>query len=127
MKDERFSNPPNNSPLWKYCEDSARYIFGERTGDRLTDNLLRALREAEADGLTRTQISDLFGRNMSAGRISGALASLSEAGLAYSKSERKEHSKRPVERWFATSRQTFTPDEINEFNEVNDEDSGLSS
>jgi hypothetical protein len=113
--------------LWKYCEDSARYIFGERTGDRLTDSLLRALREAETDGLTRTQISDLFGRNMSAARISGALASLSEAGLAYSKSERTEHSKRPVERWFATAGQIFTTDEINEFNEVNGEDSGLSS
>lgn len=113
--------------LWKYCEDSARYILGERTGDRLTDNLLLALREAETGGLTRTQISDLCGRNMSAARISGALASLSEAGLAYSKSERTEQSKRPVERWFATAGQTYTPDEINEFNEVNGEDGGLSS
>lgn len=105
--------------LWKYCEDSARYIFGERTGDRLTDNLLRALREAETDGLTRTQISDLLGRNMSAGRISSALASLSEAGLAYSKSERTEHSKRPVERWFATVGQNIKTNEIHEFNEFN--------
>jgi hypothetical protein len=104
--------------LWKYCEDSARYIFGERTGDRLADDILRALRDAEGDGLTRTSISNLLGRNINAARIGGALASLAEAGLAYSKSERTEHSKRPVERWFATAGQTYTPDEFNEFNEV---------
>jgi hypothetical protein len=107
--------------LWKYCEDSARYIFGERTGDRLTDDLLRALRESEGDGLTRTDISNLLGRNVNAGRISGALASLAEAGLAYSKSERTENSKRPVERWFATAGQTFVSDEFNEINELNSE------
>ncbi len=51
--------------LWKYAEDSARYIFGERTGDRLADDSLTALREAAGGGLTRTDISNLFGRNMS--------------------------------------------------------------
>lgn len=102
--------------LWKYCEDSARYIFGERTGDRVADDLLRALREAEADGLTRTDISNLFGRNVSAGRIGGALARLAESGLAYSHSERKEDAKRPVERWFATTRKAITPYELHEFN-----------
>jgi hypothetical protein len=113
--------------MWKYCEDSARYIFGERMGDRLADDLLRALREAEGDGLTRTDISNLLGRNTSAARIGGALAVLAEAGLAYSKSERTEHAKRPVERWFATAGQTSTPDEFNEFNEFNGEGGGLSS
>jgi len=113
--------------LWKYCEDSARYIFGERTGDRLADDILNALRGAEGDGLTRTDISNLFGRNVNAGRIGGALASLAEAGLAYSRSERTEHSKRPVERWFVTVGQAITPDEFNEINEVNNEASGLNS
>jgi hypothetical protein len=105
--------------LWKYCEDSARYIFGERTGDRLADDLLRALREAEADGLTRTQISDVCGRNVAAARIGGALASLAEAGLAQSRSEWVEGSKRPIERWFATTGFISKPYEINEINEVN--------
>jgi hypothetical protein len=107
--------------LWKYCEDSARYIFGERTGDRVADDLLRALREAETDGLTRTDINNLFGRNVSAGRIGGALASLAEVGLAYSRNERKADAKRPVERWFATMQQASTPYEFNEINEVNGE------
>lgn len=104
--------------LWKYCEDSARYIFGERTGDRLADDLLRALREAEADGLTRTDITNLFGRNVSAARIGGALTSLAEVRLAHSRRERVEHSKRPVERWFATIQQAAGKYEINEVNEI---------
>jgi Protein of unknown function (DUF3987) len=105
--------------LWKYCEDSARYIFGERTGDRLADNLLRALREAEVDGLTRTDISNIVGRNVSAARIGGALSSLAESGLAHSKRERVEGSKRPVERWFSGIQQTATIYEGDEINEVN--------
>jgi hypothetical protein len=104
--------------LWKYCEDSARYIFGERTGDRLADNLLRALRETEGDGLTRTDISNLSGRNISAARISSALASLAEAGLAHSRQERVEGSKRPVERWFAGLQKASATYEVNEINEV---------
>lgn len=105
--------------LWKYCEDSARFIFGGRTGDKFTDNLLRALREAEGDGLTRTDIHNLFGHNTKAARIIDALASLAAAGLAHSRSERVEGSKRPTERWFATMGQSSTPYEFNEINEVN--------
>lgn len=107
--------------LWKYCEDSARFIFGERTGDRIADDLLRALREAGADGLTRTDISNLFGRNVTAARISGALESLAEDGLANSRKESVEHSKRPVERWFATSGLTSESYELHEINEVKGE------
>jgi hypothetical protein len=113
--------------LWKYAEDSARYIFGERSGDRVADDLRRALSEAEGDGLTRTDISNLFGRNVSAARISGALASLAEAGLAYSRSERKPGVKRPVERWFASVPKPVVPDEVNEFNEIDNAEGGLNS
>lgn len=113
--------------LWKYAEDSARYIFGERSGDRVADDLRRALSEAEGDGLTRTDINNLFGRNVSAARISGALASLAKAGLAYSRSERRPDAKRPVERWFASVRNPVMPDEVNEFNEIDSTEGGLNS
>lgn len=105
--------------LWKYCEDSARYIFEERTGDRLADSLLRSLREAEGDGLTRTDISNLFGRNVSAARINSALASLAESGLAHSRRQHVEGSKRPVERWYAGLQQASATNEVDEINEVN--------
>ena len=48
----------------------------------MADTLLKAPREAP-DGLTRSQISDLFGRHVTAGRISRALTMLEALGLAH--------------------------------------------
>lgn len=31
--------------LWEYCESSAKYIFGERLGDPIADEILKALRD----------------------------------------------------------------------------------
>jgi hypothetical protein len=60
--------------VWQYAEDSARFIFGDATGDPVADAILAALL---ANGrLTQTQISDLFGRNQKAGRLHTALALL---------------------------------------------------
>jgi hypothetical protein len=84
--------------LWRYCETSARYIFGNATGDRIADELLLALQEAESDGLTRTQIRDLFNRRHT-GAIDAALTVLSETGRA--RFETEQTSGRPVTRWFA--------------------------
>ena len=51
--------------VWRYCEDSARFIFGDALGDPVADEILRALRRAD-DGLTRTEINNLLGRNRAA-------------------------------------------------------------
>jgi CRISPR/Cas system CSM-associated protein Csm2 small subunit len=85
--------------LWEYAEESARYIFGDATGDPEADAILDALRAARASGLTRTQIRDLFQRNKSAERINQALALLLKMGKAAPVSE--DTGGRPVERWFA--------------------------
>jgi hypothetical protein len=84
--------------LWQYCEDSARWIFGQAMGDPVADAILSALRAAP-EGLSRTDIRDLFGRNQTAARINASLRALEEAGLA--RAERVESGGRPVERWFA--------------------------
>jgi hypothetical protein len=86
--------------LWQYAEHSARFIFGDSLGDRLADEILGALREASDVGLSRTQLRDLFKRNVDADRIGGALACLSENGLAHSRKEMGDG--RPTTRWFAT-------------------------
>ena len=65
--------------LWEYCEASARYIFGNATGNPVADELLRALLGAGDDGLSRTDIRDMFGRNRSAGAIDNALQMLLRA------------------------------------------------
>lgn len=48
--------------VWVYSLASAKWIFGDQLGDPVADEILRNLR-ANPDGLTRTDISDLFGRN----------------------------------------------------------------
>jgi Protein of unknown function (DUF3987) len=58
--------------LHQYCVDSAKYIWGDLTGDPVADDLLVALRHTEG-GMTRTEMSNAFGRNMSAMKISAAL------------------------------------------------------
>ncbi len=83
--------------VWKYCEDSARFIFGDAIGDSTADTILQALRAAPA-GLTRTDIAYLFDRHKSTGEITRALSVLQGNGLALS--VREETGGRPTERWF---------------------------
>src|SRR5215211_4597133 len=65
--------------LWEYAEESARYVFGDATGDAVADDILRALQSAGAKGMTRTEIRDLFGRNKKSERVDQALALLLKA------------------------------------------------
>jgi hypothetical protein len=85
--------------VWSYCEASARLIFGDALGDVTADEVLRALRAAP-DGLTRTDLSNRFGRNKSAAEISRALTVLVQQGLA---TPEKADSivGRPAESWSA--------------------------
>jgi hypothetical protein len=68
--------------FWRYCEASARFIFGDALGDPIADTILTALRQQGSDGLTRTEISNLFGRNKTADQISVALQTLMKHGKA---------------------------------------------
>ena len=85
--------------LWDYAEESARYIFGDATGDPVADEILEALKVSGREGLTRTEIRDLFGRNRSAERINQALGMLLKLGRVRRINE--PTGGRPVERWFA--------------------------
>jgi hypothetical protein len=86
--------------VWDYCEESVRYIFGDALGDRIADEILRALRANHPDGMTRTQIRDLFGRNRTAERIGVALSTLERHGKA--KRVEQDTGGRPAEAWIAT-------------------------
>jgi hypothetical protein len=85
--------------LWGYCERSAKYIFGNRLGDPDADTILEALR-ARPDGMTRTEIHELFGRNAPAARISRARDVLIKARLMRIESNHAQGG-RPAERWRA--------------------------
>jgi hypothetical protein len=86
--------------VWRYCEDSARYIFGDSMGDPTADSILNGLRQNPA-GLTRKEISDLFGGNVKAAEIQRALMVLHKAALARFEVEKKEGKGRKPERWLA--------------------------
>ena len=68
--------------VWKYCEASAAYIFGDSLGDPVADENLRALRNLKPEPMTRAEISDLFKRHRTATEIDRALTTLADAGLA---------------------------------------------
>jgi hypothetical protein len=86
--------------LWRYCEDSARLIFGAKLGDHVADRLLEKLRETTG-GLTRSDMRQVLGNRISGERIDTALELLQDHDLAYA--EREPTGGRPSERWFATS------------------------
>ncbi len=47
--------------LWRYCEDSAKFVFGESTGDPVADRLLAELRKQGQLGAT--QIREILGHH----------------------------------------------------------------
>ena len=67
---------------WDYCDSSARFLFGDATGDCIADAILDELRKAGSTGLSRTQIRDLFNRNQKKERLEAALRVLEERQLA---------------------------------------------
>ena len=85
--------------VWRYCDESARFIFGDRIGNPLADTILDALRKTP-DGITRRNISvELFGRNKTSAELTTALVLLTKHGLA--RCEEEPTAGRPGERWFA--------------------------
>ena len=91
--------------VWAYCEASARFIFGEATGDPTADRILKAMRESP-DGLNRTQIQDLFGRNRKAEQIQSALNTL--AASEHAAMVKIPTAGRDLEVWLATKEVNYT-------------------
>ena len=85
--------------LWEYCEQSARFIFGSAIGSLVAAEILRALRAAGENGLSRTNIRDLFKRHQSTEKIGVALDLLRQRNLAHVETQPTEG--RSVEIWRA--------------------------
>ncbi|MBV9085606.1 MAG: DUF3987 domain-containing protein, partial [Acidobacteriaceae bacterium] len=84
--------------LWRYCEASAQFIFGNKLGDETADTILSFLRTKGAEGATRTEISGLFARHKKAEQIERALQLLAEQG--HIRYESNESGGRREERWY---------------------------
>jgi hypothetical protein len=84
--------------LWDYAHASAHWVFGDALGDPLADEIYRALLD-EPDGLTRSQVRDLFSRNRRSKDIAHALERLAATGRI--DAERQHARGRPAERFRA--------------------------
>ena len=91
--------------VWTYCEESAKYIFGDALGYPLADALHRLLGK-NPQGMPRTVISDALGRNRTSVEIDAALAILEERGLATATS--KETNGRPAIVWRVVKESVFS-------------------
>jgi hypothetical protein len=80
---------------WDYAFASARYIFGDSTGDPVADELVSAL-EGKPGGMTRNEIYEHFGKHKSRERLERVIATLSAMGRV--RIETEETGGRPRER-----------------------------
>jgi hypothetical protein len=85
--------------VWRYCEASARFIWGDAIGDPTADEILKALRASAAAGLTRMDIHGHFSRHRTAEEIDRAISVLMERGLIRSASE--QTAGRPITRYWS--------------------------
>jgi hypothetical protein len=63
--------------LWRYCFDSAQYIFKGAEIDPVAQTILEALAQGPK---TQDEIRDLFGRHQTAERLSQVLTDLQARG-----------------------------------------------
>jgi hypothetical protein len=87
--------------VWRYCEQSAKWVFGTNTGDRNADKILAALRHAP-NGMTKTEISgEVFNRHAPSAAIDEALRLL--YGLKMVNYKIESTAGAPTQRWFVTA------------------------
>jgi hypothetical protein len=87
--------------VWRYAEDSAKFVFGDALGDPTADEILRAL-QSQPGGLTRTEIRNLSDRHKSSSETDRALLVLHDSGRA--RFEKQPTNGRSIERWFVVQK-----------------------
>jgi Protein of unknown function (DUF3987) len=88
--------------VWRYCEASARYIFGDMLGDPAADTILQTLRRRKPDGLTKRELFELFSNKLRASSLNAALGLLLRAGKVRPEQQPPDGRGRPPEKWFAS-------------------------
>lgn len=83
--------------MWRYCRDSAAYIFGESIGNPIADQLLKALNGAGNAGLDGREQHALFAGNASKRQLEAARELLVSKNLAVIETVRTGSTGRPAE------------------------------
>ncbi|MBV8990757.1 MAG: hypothetical protein JO372_19575 [Solirubrobacterales bacterium] len=84
--------------FWAYGAASARWVFGDSIGDPNADEIWALARDRH-DGITRTEVSNLFSRNKKAREIDRALQALIDAGRLDRATIRDPRNDRAVSVW----------------------------
>ncbi len=97
--------------LWRYCAESACYVFGGQVGHPLADRLLELVREKGSEGLARSEFREAIGGSTPSIKIDAARDTLLRALLIrvekestggraserfYAREEREEREQRPA-------------------------------
>jgi len=89
--------------VWRYCEESAAYVFSGTVGHPLADRLLALMRNAGASGITRGELRDAVSHKIGTTDFNVALGHLRRLRLAtVERQPSGERGGRPREIWFAT-------------------------
>jgi hypothetical protein len=99
--------------IWRFVDESARFVFGDSLGDHIADTILASLR-GNPEGLSRRDVSDLFGRNEDAARIKVAVDMLVRRGFVSVEKVATAGRPKEVLRAIALTRDY----ELNEFDEL---------
>lgn len=86
------------SEIWRYCDDSCKWIWGDKLDDPVAAKLMEKLR-AKPEGMTRSEIYRVWNGHVDRGDIDRTLLWTAKAGIA--RVERIQTGGRPVETWHA--------------------------
>ena len=84
--------------FWHYASESAHWVFSDSLGDPTADEIWE-MAKTNPQGVTRTQVSDLFSRSKKAREIDRALTALVEAGRLQPGHMRTGGAGRPAVVW----------------------------
>lgn len=85
--------------IWRYCDDSTKYIFGDKMDDQVAIDIMQALRGIAPNGLNRTQIYKIWKGHITRQDIDRSLLWISHTGIA--RVEKIDTGGRPSEMWYA--------------------------
>ena len=85
--------------IWRYCDDSTKYIFGDKMDDQVAIDIMQALRAVSPSGLNRTQIYKIWKGHITRQDIDRSLLWISHTGIA--RVEKIDTGGRPSEMWYA--------------------------
>jgi hypothetical protein len=87
--------------IWRYCDDSSRYIWGDRLDDPTAADIMQALRSVAPSGLSRTQIYKIWSGHKNRADIDRALVWISHSGIG--RCEKMDTGGRPLETWYESA------------------------